>query len=400
MPARRAAGIRTMRSGPHQRPWAGQLLVAALSLLVSFALVEVATRWFFPLRRYVPRVYVHGDSVWPWCQPFEHSRFLPSRFMPGERSQFLLPNHDFAHEYPDNSRGYFDANNRISYHNNNFGFRGPDLTPGDAERRDDRVQIALLGDSFTFGEGVKLEDTYGRLLETALEPRLRPLAVEVVNLAQPGFNTVNEVDCWLEFGRLVRPDVVLLAFSPNDVLLSRLQQDQHRELTGQYLRMFAEPSGIERYLQVVRLVRLVLTRQAVDAQMRRVTVQDLHTPDRGGFSSWDLCTRGLTRLRDEVLAAGGRFVIVILPLLDGLDGAYPFDAIHDAVRAVGAAGGVPVIDLLPVFRGARDADLWVHPVDHHPNEVAHRMIADGILTSANFQSLIEAIRAQKRGGSG
>jgi hypothetical protein len=33
---------------------------------------------------------------------------------------------------------------------------------------------------------------------------------------------------------------------------------------------------------------------------------------------------------------------------------------------------------LPVFRGRRTADLWVHPVDHHPNEVAHRLAAESL----------------------
>jgi hypothetical protein len=36
------------------------------------------------------------------------------------------------------------------------------------------------------------------------------------------------------------------------------------------------------------------------------------------------------------------------------------------------------VDLLPAYRGRRPADLWAHPVDRHPNELAHRLAAAAI----------------------
>lgn len=375
--------------------WVGGALIASVSLVVSLGLAEVATRLFFPFRNYTPRLYVHEERTWPWCQPLEHSRLIPSPLVPGKSSLFLLPNHDFAHQYPDNPRGYFDERNRIYYHDNNLGLRGPDVTREDAERRDDRVQIALLGDSFSFGEGVRLEDTFGRLLEAGLERRLRPLKVEVVNLAQPGADTADEVTGWLTFGGSLRPDLVLLGFAPNDVPLSERSQEADRNLKGWYLGMFGEPSGLERYLRSVRLAHIALARQIVDTKMRQVTARDLHRSDGDAPSPWDQCASSLTRLREGAILAGARFLIVALPVMDGLDASYPYEAIHDAVRDYGGANGTTVIDLLPTFRGMRGAELWVHAVDHHPNEVAHRMIADAILANPEFEQAIESIRAEK-----
>ena len=40
---------------------------------------------------------------------------------------------------------------------------------------------------------------------------------------------------------------------------------------------------------------------------------------------------------------------------------------------------IPHRELLETFRGRRSAELWVHPVDHHPNEVAHRLAAEALV---------------------
>jgi hypothetical protein len=39
---------------------------------------------------------------------------------------------------------------------------------------------------------------------------------------------------------------------------------------------------------------------------------------------------------------------------------------------------MPVHDLLPAFGGHQDHQLWVHPTDHHPNEIAHDLAAGSL----------------------
>ena len=40
--------------------------------------------------------------------------------------------------------------------------------------------------------------------------------------------------------------------------------------------------------------------------------------------------------------------------------------------------GIPHHRLLGALYGRPEATLWVHPVDHHPNEIAHRLAAEAI----------------------
>ena len=76
---------------------------------------------------------------------------------------------------------------------------------------------------------------------------------------------------------------------------------------------------------------------------------------------------------------GARFAVVIWPLFVGLEGPYPFSPAHETIGEFCLGAGIPVLDLLDVFRGHRSSELWVHPVDRHPNEVAHRMAAEGVV---------------------
>ncbi|MCH2590745.1 MAG: hypothetical protein MK004_19915, partial [Planctomycetales bacterium] len=66
--------------------------------------------------------------------------------------------------------------------------------------------------------------------------------------------------------------------------------------------------------------------------------------------------------------------LAIFPELMSLED-YPFTAIHTFVNETCGELGLPVHDLLPDFRGLTDQQLWVHPTDHHPNEIAHDIVA-------------------------
>jgi hypothetical protein len=77
-------------------------------------------------------------------------------------------------------------------------------------------------------------------------------------------------------------------------------------------------------------------------------------------------------------ARGARLLVAPWPLFVGLEKGYPFGPAHEAIARFCLAKGVPHHELLPAFRGRRSSELWVHAVDHHPNEVAHRLAAESL----------------------
>ena len=75
--------------------------------------------------------------------------------MPDVLMYRMQPNAELVDTYADNPRGYFEADNTLHYQTNSAGFRGPEIGPGNG-----RVTVAFLEDSFTFGEGVRDQDTF------------------------------------------------------------------------------------------------------------------------------------------------------------------------------------------------------------------------------------------------
>jgi hypothetical protein len=74
-----------------------------------------------------------------------------------------------------------------------------------------KTRIALVGDSYTFGEDVVYEDTWGHLLEKALGAEF-----EVLNFGVPGYGIDQ---AYLRYEKDVRewkPNVVILSFIPHD----------------------------------------------------------------------------------------------------------------------------------------------------------------------------------------
>src|SRR5262249_20298303 len=119
------------------------------------------------------------------------------RERPVEMGEYI-PGARFRIVYATNPRGYFDDDGGIPVSINRLGMRGPELEanreggPGSARGR----RILGIGDSFTFGPGVRDEDTFLRRLESSLARGGGK--VEVLNAGIEGFSTADEV-AYLEY---------------------------------------------------------------------------------------------------------------------------------------------------------------------------------------------------------
>ena len=75
----------------------------------------------------------------------------------------------------------------------------------------DEHKILVLGDSFTFGHSVNLEDTYVKQLERLFVER-QELKVHVVNAGVCSYSTRQEVLFLRELDKIIEPDLVILQF--------------------------------------------------------------------------------------------------------------------------------------------------------------------------------------------
>lgn len=97
---------------------------------------------------------------------------------------------------------------------NSLGFRGPEISipkPGNSFR------IIVLGDSYTFGQGVAESEIYTSLLGKKLSARYQGKRIEVINLGVMGVPAIYEMNLLHRLGSLLEPDFFMIGFVSNDV---------------------------------------------------------------------------------------------------------------------------------------------------------------------------------------
>jgi lysophospholipase L1-like esterase len=324
-----------------------ELGLAALSLAAALAAAEIAVRAFVgaPPERNVTRV------------PESIRAPSPS---PDEIPYLLAPNAEAVQDFGSNPRGYFDGEGTLTYRINSLGLRDREVerlkAPG--VRR-----ILAVGDSFTFGTGVRLEDVYPSRLQRLLDESGPPGRSEVLNLGVMGFNTAHEVALLREVGLGLSPDLVLLCYVLNDA-----------EVLSPEEAAPAEP-GWRRWPS---LLAQQLAARLESRRLREAAIAKTRADYRRGAPGWQLVQRSLAQARDLARAHGFELALVIFPYLWQLDEHYPFADAHAAVARAAQRLGLPVLDLFDAFRGEDGPSLWVHPDNQHPNERAHEIAARAI----------------------
>ena len=356
------------------RAWLGNLALVTGSVLVVLLVVEVGLRvaGFAPERHLATRRIV--DAHW--------TRLLDC--------------------YPSNPRGYFEIDLRdpevheryrriaprrfesiarwhpwaVSFQYNSLRFR--DVAP---EPKPDGVyRVAVMGDSFTEGQGVKEEHTAPRVLEALLEEQA-PGRYEVRNCGRRGLDLPDLLESF-EGSLAYEPDLVIYALVINDAVRPPEFQARQSYINDWILDRERLPDEAVAPPGLLRSRTLDLVADRVSAwRVGQETTRwylDMWS-DEGNPEGWARTRELIRDMERRVNRQGGRFAVVIWPLFVGLEGPYPFAPVHETIRRFCQGAGIPVHDLLEVFAGRRSADLWVHPVDRHPNEVAQALAAEALV---------------------
>jgi hypothetical protein len=301
--------------------------------------------------------------------------------------------------YPTNPRGYFDIDLRrpevraryeeagvkdvaamaaraphaVEFRYNSFFFRERELGP----KAPGVIRVVLLGDSFTEGQGVKEADTTARRLEALLLSGGGRW--EVLSCARRGadFPSLSRM-----FEKVLpyEPDVVVHAMVLNDAERSKEFEARRGQLDDWILdrrRLLTEGAAPPTILSS-RLAAFVADRVQTWRVGRETTrwYLDLYGP--ANADGWERTQAAMRDMESRLRERGGRLMVASWPLLVDLD-AYPFEAADAVISRFCAQAGIPRVDLRDALRGRPAESLWVHPVDHHPNEIAHRLAAEALV---------------------
>jgi hypothetical protein len=244
----------------------------------------------------------------------------------------------------------------VSYRFNALGFRGPDYAIPAPEGT---FRILALGDSVTFGVGVHEQHTFAAQLESRLNAaagaRGQPIRYEVVNAGVSGYSTQDERVSYELFSSAYLPQVVLLVMVFNDDLS---------------------------YAEEVRLGHVSISAEPPLSRLW-ARLNKLRQPER--TYDYASCVRELLRLNESCRQRGARLAVVVFRQAS----SGPWQLLTDVVNEGVQGTDIPVLDLGPaLLRDHSSEELLVHPIDRHPNEVAHRLAAEEIERFLRSQGLL------------
>lgn len=331
------------------------MVLIVVGVFLSLFIVEIV------LRLWAPPIAGQGMA-----QIYQPSSFFTWDLIPGESGNGVNGN---------------------SIHINSAGFRDEESS---LRKQAGIHRIMVIGDSFTFGSGVNVEDTYCEQLERLLHNTNSPH--EVINCGVVGY------DMWQYFEVLKRkvlpyqPDLVIIGVFFDDIGASRPPYEDSNEWKGGlpykkktpglmnhfYTMNFIKNCNYQfetriRYLINGGYLKYIEKRKGrFKSTLDKTVIDKMEEQKRSDF------TETLQKFVSTAKTSGSEVLIVMIP--DAVQLHDPqMQGINHFVKQACLRIGVHFIDTTPRFEKESDpASLYLFPVDPHTSPKGHRIIAEAI----------------------
>lgn len=339
------------------------LSVVVIALLVCFLLAEGATRifWAAPGYRY-PQTLHNPDSLLGWV---------------------MIPNQDsYTYDVP--------------VHINSHGLRDDEFT---VAKPDGVIRILNIGDSVTYGVAVPGDETYPNQLEKMLNTEFPADSFEVINAGVQRYYTYQELDYLRRDGVAFHPDIVIVGFYQNDfgvrpkVWKREYENSREQFMTALWHKIpfvmnIVKNSALlsllrDRYFKLKHSMEAKGSPGSIDRIMMGIS-------DEGTERLWSATAeyiQGFKALSDQY---GFKLLIAAFPAANQVISDMPDSSYPARLISMCEESGIPVVDLLPVFKANYTGDIrsLFFRYDAHPNAHAHRIAAEAILQALRqFQLL-------------
>lgn len=270
-----------------------------------------------------------------------------------------------------------------------------------------------LGDSFTFGTGVEVEEAWPEQLS-------RLAGKNVANLGVPAYGPPQYTKVLKGYGLPMHPKLVLYALYQNDlkdaVRFARWKQEggPYRTEGGGEGRLRASNRFLARHSRLYQLLLAPKVEERFlqvgeDRAVLIMSPQRLQGQDRTPKLGWEVAQRAILAARQLAEGEGATFVLLILPskeqtyrhlLATQLENPeqLDLDALNRLARELCDANRINCLDLTPPFmqRGRAKEKLFFR-IDGHWNAEGHRLAAQTIYDYLDKNRLLET-EQQKAGG--
>lgn len=276
-------------------------------------------------------------------------------------------------EYVYKPHSQFTLKNGIIYKINSRGLRDREF---DYSRSQGVYRILALGDSYTFGWGEALKNSYPKILERILNQNPN-LKWEVINAGVYGYNTEQEYEFLRREGIKYYPDMVILGFVINDA------EPQHTIPRSPYLEM----NGVRFwFLEFVkyRINIFLLDRFNIDEFfiLKRKEYR-YHTWE--GFIkkefNWkkENCLNALKNIKKILDKEKIQLSVVIFPSFEYGTPSYKkyrYKIVNDLVADFCKTENINCLDIYPFFEGKKITDVIQN--SGHLNKNGYLIVANAV----------------------
>lgn len=323
-----------------------RLLGAASILLITLIMLEIAVR------------------IWGYAQPHIYDPI----YRPYDRTE------DIPYIHKPN---LMDARARglAVINTDSLGLRAKVAGASYEAKQPNEYRIALIGDSYAFGEGVtRTEDTFAQVLEDTLNRRQQAVTVKTFNFGASAYS-VKQMVATLQYRTPdIQPDLVVMAIITSDFNLARTPTiDAEGYLVDQNVPLFSPPGSMLR--QVLRKTHLLHVLREVGVRWFFPSSDIGQMIARGEIPETYEYVRQFKKVADE---RGLAYVIMLLPRMRQRDwGSVPDQLTRDRITH---------IDLSSVKSEFTEEQYRASRFDPHPSAAVHRRIGEALADYVQHQS--------------
>jgi len=251
-------------------------------------------------------------------------------------------------------------------------------------KRDDTYRVMVVGDSFTYGVGIAVEDRFSDLVEKRLGADFR---IEVINIGHPSFQSEDILAEIKKYLPVLRPNLVLYAVCLNDFLPSGVHPYPPHPA-----HPFPLPEAFENWMITHTRVG-ALWSDLYDAALRRLHLRkDFYDDILADFAGYQRrFASDVAQMNEAVRAANLAPLVAMVvdqfPVYQGRGYRIARIAEDDFVKA-----GAEVIPSEAFYWDYSGRDFSVSRWEGHPNEQANwiwaEMIADVLRTRPDLQPFV------------
>lgn len=330
------------------------LIVLIFSILLCLAIGELIVRVRVATKEYFAKKF-------PW-EPYAVSDSSGRRY---------IPHWD----------GVCNINGRkYRAHTNSMGLRERELSLG----KDDKIyKLLFLGDSITFGIGVEADNTFVRILENLLNMHPQAKSFATINAGVCGAFTFEEINLLKKVGIKYHPDVVVLNFYLNDIVVgspedTKENKDEWEKTYFKYKVSMPFKSFLANHSEFYKFLRE--TYRNLLLEMNLIKVPSTYCGEWGSsmednyYEKFGEYIREIKELGDK---EGFKLVIVFFPNYFQVSGESLDNVPQKRLSVIAQSESIPFFDLLPVFKAKRKARTFYLDCAHLAPK-GHQFVAENI----------------------